>query len=193
MPIGGVLIGLHAGDHMKIDALPRSEHPDVLLRPLARSDLDAWYAYLKRPEVFQHTSWNLRSRDDLLPLFDEFDSASADSARRLAIVENRSQELIGTIGFHTVSSVHRTAEIAYDLSPHYWGRGIASSLCATVTTWSFSTYGFFRVQATVLQANTRSAKVLQRCHFRYEGLLRSFRMVRGTPGDFALYSRLATD
>lgn len=106
MPIGGVLIGLHAGDHMKIDALPRSEHPDVSLRPLARSDLDAWYAYLKRPEVFQHTSWNLLSRDDLLPLFDEFDSASADSARRLAIVENRSQELIGTIGFHTVCSVH---------------------------------------------------------------------------------------
>jgi RimJ/RimL family protein N-acetyltransferase len=135
----------------------------------------------------------LRTKDDLLPLFEEFESASPDSARRLAIVENNTQRLIGTIGFHTVSSVNRTAEIAYDLSPQYWGRGLATALCSQATAWSFSTYGFVRVQATVLQANSRSSRVLQRCGFQYEGLLRSFRMVRGIPSDFAIYSKLAAD
>ena len=178
---------------MRIDVPPQSGHPDVTLRSLTESDIEQWYAYLRLPEVFEHTSWNLRSRDDLLPLFREFDSVSADSARRLAIVETRSQCLIGTIGFHTVSSINRTAEIAYDLSPQYWGRGIATALCSAVTGWSFATYGFVRVHATVQPANNRSSKVLQRCGFQYEGLLRSLRMVRGTPSDFAIYSKLAAE
>lgn len=178
---------------MRIDEPPPSGHPDVTLRTLAKSDIDQWYDYLQLPEVFQHTSWNLSSKDDLLPLFTEFDSTSPDSARRLAIVENGTQRLIGTIGFHTVSSMNRTAEIAYDLSPQYWGRGIATTLCSVVTAWSFSTYGFVRVQATVLQSNKRSSMVLERCSFQYEGLLRSFRMVRGNPSDFAIYSKLATE
>ena len=163
-------------------------------RQLERDDLDAWYAYLKLPHVFEHTSWNLQSRENLSTMFDEFESTSPQSMRRLAIVSNGGgEELIGTIGFHTVSEVNCTAEIAYDLSPSYWGRGIASAVCDAVTTWSFNAYGFVRVQGTVLKSNSRSAQVLQRCRYRYEGLLRSYRMIRGTPGDFALYSRLATD
>ncbi|WP_179401447.1 GNAT family N-acetyltransferase [Burkholderia guangdongensis] len=178
---------------MRIDAAPCSGHAEVSLRQLEKSDVEAWYEYLRLPEVFRHTSWNLRSSDDLRAMFDELDSASADSTRRLAIVDNRSQQLIGTVGFHTVSSVNHTAEIAYDLSPVHWGKGIASAVCAAVTAWSFSAYGFVRVQATVLQTNSRSTEVLRRCRFRYEGLMRAYRMVRGTPGDFALYSRLPDD
>jgi RimJ/RimL family protein N-acetyltransferase len=178
---------------MRIEIAPSSGYPGLALRQLERSDVDAWYAYLALPQVVEHTSWNLRSRNDLLSMFDEFESTSRQSSCRLAIVSNDAQRLIGTIGFHTVSDVNRTAEIAYDLSPAYWGRGIASAVCDAVTAWSFDAYGFVRVQGTVLKSNTRSAQVLQRCRFRYEGLLRSYRMVRGTPGDFMLYSRLATD
>ena len=178
---------------MRIEMAPSSGYPGLALQQLERYDVDAWYAYLALPQVVEHTSWNLHSRDDLLPMFDEFESASPQSARRLAIVSNDAESLIGTIGFHTVSDVNRTAEIAYDLSPEYWGRGIATAVCDAVTAWSFDAYGFVRVQGTVLKSNTRSAQVLQRCRFRYEGLLRSYRMIRGTPGDFMVYSRLATD
>jgi [ribosomal protein S5]-alanine N-acetyltransferase len=179
---------------LKIEFPPSSGYPGISLRQLERSDWDAWYAYLTLPNVFEHTSWNLQSREDLSTTFDALESTSPQSMRRLAIVnDGGGGELIGTIGFHTVSEVNCTAEIAYDLSPSYWGRGIASAVCDTVTTWSFKAYGFVRVQGTVLKGNARSAQVLQRCRYRYEGLLRSYRMVRGTPGDFALYSRLATD
>ncbi|WP_069263913.1 GNAT family N-acetyltransferase [Paraburkholderia nodosa] len=178
---------------MRIEVAPASGYPGVSLRQLERFDVDAWYAYMALPHVVEHTSWNLHSRADLLPMFDALESTSPESIRRLAIVSNVDEALIGTIGFHTVSAVNRTAEIAYDLSPEYWGRGIASAVCNALTTWSFDTYSFVRVQGTVLKSNSRSAQVLQRCQYRYEGLLRSYRMVRGIPGDFALYSRLAAD
>jgi [ribosomal protein S5]-alanine N-acetyltransferase len=178
---------------VRIDTAPPSGYPGVSLRQLELPDVDAWYSYLKLPHVVEHTSWNLQSREDLFPMFDGFESTSAQSMRRLAIIEDDDQKLIGTIGFHTVSDTNRTAEIAYDLAPSHWGRGITSAVCAAVTAWSFGEYGFIRVQGTVLKSNSRSARVLDSCGYRYEGLLRSYRMVRGVPGDFALYSRLATD
>ncbi|HDR9509271.1 N-acetyltransferase [Burkholderia cepacia] len=178
---------------MRVDAPPRSGFPGLSLRQLERADLDAWYAYLSNPDVVRHTSWNLRSRDDLLPLFDNVESADPDSIRRLAIVDTASDALAGTIGLHTVSTANRSAEIAYDLAPAHWGRGIASEVCEAVTAWAFADGGFMRVQGVVLTSNAGSARVLQKCGYRYEGLLRAYRMVRGTPGDFAMYARLATD
>ncbi|MFJ1214577.1 GNAT family N-acetyltransferase [Burkholderia pyrrocinia] len=178
---------------MRVDAPPRSGFPGLSLRQLERADLDAWYAYLSNPDVVRHTSWNLRSRDDLLPLFDNIESADRDSIRRLAIVDTASGALAGTIGLHTVSTANRSAEIAYDLAPPHWGRGIASALCEAVTAWAFADGGFMRMQGVVLTSNAGSARVLQKCGYRYEGLLRAYKMVRGTPGDFAMYARLATD
>jgi RimJ/RimL family protein N-acetyltransferase len=109
------------------------------------------------------------------------------------VIDTSNERLAGTIGFHTVSDLNRNAEIAYDLAPAYWGRGLAARLCERVTRWGFDSLGFIRVQATVLCGNARSDRVLLKCGFRHEGLLRSYRLVRGTPGDFNLYARLATD
>jgi len=160
---------------------------------IQRSDLPSWYGYLSNPDVVAHTSWNLQSENDLLPIFDALDSELPSSIRRLAIISDLTGELIGTIGFHTVSDVNRTAEIAYDLAPTHWGKGVASAVCSAVTQWSFSAFGFIRVQGTVLETNVGSARVLQKCRYRHEGLLRSFRMVRGIPGNFQLYARLNGD
>ncbi|WP_175926608.1 GNAT family N-acetyltransferase [Burkholderia cepacia] len=178
---------------MKSAAPPRSCLPGLSLRQLERADLDAWYAYLSNPDVFRHTSWNLRSPNDLLPLFDAIESTDPDSIRRLAVIDDASGALAGTIGLHTVSIANLSAEIAYDLAPSHWGRGVASALCAAVTAWAFADGGFMRMQGVVLTSNAGSARVLQKCGYRYEGLLRAYRMVRGTPGDFAMYARLATD
>ncbi|ASL42089.1 Putative ribosomal N-acetyltransferase YdaF [Burkholderia sp. AD24] len=178
---------------MKILNAPQSGYPGLSLRQLERGDLSSWYAYLSNPDVVRHTSWNLQSENDLLPMFDALDSELQSSIRRLAIISDLTGELIGTIGFHTVSDLNRTAEIAYDLAPAYWGKGVASAVCSAVTQWSFPAFGFVRVQGTVLETNVGSARVLQKCGYRHEGLLRSFRMVRGIPGNFQLYALLNDD
>jgi ribosomal-protein-alanine N-acetyltransferase len=176
---------------MRIDSPPDSGYPDIALRQLERTDIPAWFDYLSLPEVIEHTSWNLRSAADLVPMLDAFESRAPTSMRRMAIIDQARNGLAGTIGFHTVSDVNRSAEIAYDLAPAYWGRGIASAVCAAVTAWAFSHEGLVRVQATTLETNLRSDKVLEKCGYRYEGLLRAYRMVRGTPGNFRMYARVS--
>lgn len=178
---------------MRIQTPPDSGRPGIALRQLERRDIPTWYAYLSTPEVFQHTSWSLRTPDDLLPFFDAIDSKESSSVRRLGIVDEVSARLIGTIGFHSISDVHRSAEIAYDLAPAHWGKGIAGAAVSAVTRWAFKEYEFVRIQATVLEPNARSANVLRKCNFQYEGTLRAFRMVRGLPGDFQMYALLESD
>ena len=176
---------------MLYSALPKSEHELVELRPIVEADLSRWYGYLSMPVVYEHTSWNLSSPNDLAGYVEELAPATADSALRLAVVQRSSGELVGTFGFHSVSLRDHRAELAYDLAPHVWGKGLATYLAALLVRWAHEQAGIARVQATVLLSNVRSAAVLERCGFEFEGVLRGYRMVRGRPGDFGMHAHLA--
>lgn len=175
--------------------MPASPPPSSLagstLRPLTAADVPEWLAYPSIPEVIEHTRWELRGPQTLMALVREYESADLRSALRFAIVEERRAALAGTIGLHSISGWDRRGEIAYELAPPYWGRGIATAVCAAVTRGSFATPALQRVQATVLATNTRSERVLERCGFSGEGLLHGCRLVRGRPGDFKMFARLA--
>lgn len=178
---------------MRIETPPSLDYPGITLRQLERTDQDAWYQYLSIPAVYEHTSWALSAPPDLDPLFDAYESAAPNSMRRLAIVEAVTQRLVGTIGFHTISDINRSAELAYDLCPDAWGKGLATAAALGVVDWAQKEYGFIRIQATTLTSNIRSARVLQKCGFQFEGVLQAYRMVRGTPGHFNMYSLIAAD
>jgi ribosomal-protein-alanine N-acetyltransferase len=177
---------------MLFDALPESDHPDVALRPVTADDLPVWLALLHRPEVYEHTSWNHPSAEDIAHNVWS-DAMRSDPAHRmrLAIARRDSGRLVGTIGFPMVTPLHRSVEIAYELSPEFWGRGIATQLCRLLVAWVHEHANVLRVQAAALQSNARSLRVLERAGFEREGLLRSYRLVRGTPSDFFMYSHVA--
>lgn len=63
-------------------------------------------------------------------------------------------------------------------------------MAGTLVDWAHGHVGLLRVQATALSSNTRSMKVLERCGFEREGLLRSYRLVRGQPGDFWMFAHV---
>jgi ribosomal-protein-alanine N-acetyltransferase len=171
---------------MQFSALPESWHELVALRVILAKDVPVWFEYLSRPEVYEHTSWNLHSPSDLMPYVCGAEPSTPSSRLRLAVVLRSSDELVGTGGFHTVSPENRSAELAYDLAPSMWGRGIATHVCSLLTEWAHTHVGLVRVQATALESNVRSLKVLERCGFQREGLLRSYRIVRGRPGNFLM-------
>ena len=172
---------------MKFALLPESFHPSVKLRAIQASDLEAWYSYLCIPSVIEHTSWNLQSPADLAGYLSGAEPVTESSRLRLAIVLRESNAPVGTVGFNTVSAENRSAEIAYDLSPSVWHQGIATYAWKLMVAWAQEHVGVVHVQATVLESNIRSQAVLTRCNFEREGLLRSYRMVRGKTGNFFMY------
>ena len=51
--------------------------------------------------------------------------------------------------------------------------------------------GYARIQATVLDTNQASLRVLERCGFQREGLLHAYREVAGASRHFWIYAHLA--
>ena len=174
---------------MQYSTLPSLDHPLVTLREMRSDDLEAMFRILSQPVVFEHTSWNLKAVDDLQAYGAQ--DRSPGSMTRFAIVRRDDGAFAGSAGFHSVSPVNRTAEIAYDLAPELWGHGIARAACEALVRWAFEHVGLVRVQGTTLASNIRSQRVLETCGFEREGLLRRYRLVRGTPGDFWMYSRIS--
>jgi ribosomal-protein-alanine N-acetyltransferase len=175
---------------MRIPTPPHLDNPDLILRPVELADVAAWYGYLSIPHAIEHTSWNVKSPEHLGALIEAYNLDDPASPIRFAIAKRETNELIGTIGFHTISPVNRTAEIAFDLHPTYWGRGIATQCCQAAVRWGFAECDYVRVQATALDTNLASARVLKKCDFALEGKLRNYRIVRSEPRDFWMYSRI---
>lgn len=169
--------------------LPELGLEGLRLRPLREADAGDWHEYLRDEAVTRHTSWQLDGPDTLVRLIRGYGQPSESHSLRLAIV-TLDGALAGTIGLNEIAASARRAEIAYDVAPQYWRRGIATRACACVTGWALRELGLARIQATVLDTNVASAGVLERCGFQREGLLRRYRLVRGVPRDFWMYARV---
>jgi ribosomal-protein-alanine N-acetyltransferase len=107
-----------------------------------------------------------------------------------SVREPKSGQFVASVGFHTVSSLNRTAEITYTVRPALWRKGLATAACAAAVGWAFQHKQWVRVQATTLEEHLASHRVLLKCGFELEGRLRNFRIVHGQPRDYLLYARI---
>lgn len=163
------------------------------LRPLRVEDAPALFAYLSDPRVLEHTSIPLLDMAGVRQTIERQIAGYADAISRRWALADGADVLIGTCGFSNWSLDHGHAELAYDLSPACWGRGLMLRSAPAVIDWAFSDAGFNRVQAFVMTSNEPSIKLLERCGFSREGTLRQYRIARGAARDFHLYARLRQD
>jgi len=170
-------------------APPRLSCGVFVLRPFQRGDAAAWYSYLADPSVTEHTSWPAVSPEFIERVVERIISEyTTGVSLRWALAEAGDDRLIGACGYNVWSGAERRAELAYDLAPSYWGRGIMRNAVNTVVGWALNSVGLHRVEALVMTTNQRSIALLERCGFQREALLPGHRMARGVPRDFFLYS-----
>jgi|SRR5262252_1954596 len=160
------------------------------VRPIRLDDAASWASYVCLPEVRQHTSSTATTVEEVGAEIQRTLAGEPNAPIRFALLPAGSNAIVATVGFHTISAVFGTAEIAYDVAPSHWGVGIATAACRAATLWGFEVKSWHRVQATTVLPNIRSQRVLERCGFKREGLLRNFRLVRGEPTDYWLYSAI---
>jgi RimJ/RimL family protein N-acetyltransferase len=170
---------------------PTIELAGVRLRPLRLQDADSWHAYLSDPRVTGLTSYPEMSLAAVGSMIESRrKSFAAGLSCKWAIALQSDDTLIGTCGFNEWSRTHGWAELAYELARPYWGHGFAAQAVVACLRWAFTDGGFIRVHAFVMVGNVRSERVLERAHFTREGCLRSYRLCRGRPRDFSVFSIL---
>lgn len=101
-------------------------------------------------------------------------------------------EAIGAIGLDLGSGSSRcSAELGYWVSELCWGRGIATEAVAGFTEYAMGQYGLSRIFATVFEWNPASMRVLEKCGYIKEGVLRQSIVKEGRVLDQMLYAHVA--
>ncbi len=94
----------------------------------------------------------------------------------------------GVDGFQ-VGKSHR-AEIGYWLAKPVWGQGIMTAVVQRVCQHAFEEFGLVKIIAHVFTGNPASARVLEKCGFVQEGLLRKHFLKDGRLIDARLFALL---
>ena len=83
-------------------------------------------------------------------------------------------EFVGSVGLQPRNGwKSHSAEIGYWVGQPYWGKGIATQALQAMTQMAFENLSFRRLVAPVLSPNIKSMKVLEKCGYKLEGILRA--------------------
>lgn len=83
-------------------------------------------------------------------------------------------EFVGSVGISPqVGWRNHTAEIGYWLGEAYWGKGIATEAASMMTDYAIADLGYKKLFAAVLAPNKASMRVLEKCGYELEGILKS--------------------
>ncbi|MBL8910624.1 MAG: GNAT family N-acetyltransferase [Archangium sp.] len=163
----------------------------ALLRPLRESDVDSITRHANDRDVWR----NLRDAfphpygPDDARKFLAMQAEPSSTARVFGI--DVGGTIVGACGLHPQPDVYaRSAEIGYWLGSAFHGRGLMTKVVRAVTEFGFGHEWMERIYASVFEWNPASMRVLEKCGYVREGVLRKSVFKDGQLIDAALYARV---
>ncbi len=164
----------------------------LTLRPLRLTDA---------PQVFANFSFDSVTEFYDLATFTELQQAqrlvetwitrsNVGEGLRWAITLIGHDQLIGTCGFHNLSTENNRAEIGYELHPDFWRKGLMSEAVGAMLKHGFNSLNLNRIEAFIDPINHASHQLLLRCGFTSEGVLRDYFFEKGRFVDAQMMSIL---
>ena len=176
--------------------LPRLQGERVQLRTIVERDARSLLGLFGDRDVVKWMAIRrLQSLDDARALVEEIHTES--EARRLfqwALVRREDpSELLGTCTLASIDWVDERAEVGFALLPEARGAGVMSEALRLLIAHAFEDLHLHRLEADVDPRNEPSLRLLERCSFVREGLLRERYLMRGERQDSIQMGLLATD
>ena len=164
----------------------------LCLRPLTIDDAADIFEYASNPEIATYTVWypHVTLQDSQIFVQSILDQYEKGEIAAYGIEKKKKKKVIGTCGFIEYDKNHYKAELAYALSPNYWGQGIATEAAKACIRYGFEILQLNRIEAGCHASNAQSERVMKRLGMQYEGTLRKDMFVKGTYRDTKVYSIL---
>ena len=173
--------------------LPTLSTPRLTIRPLTLTDAPAFAAYHTDPEVARYQSWDVPyplGQAEALARESEAAPLLGESWATLMLLKEGS-DVLGNLSLRLTG--HRTAEVGFTLAREHWGKGHALEGLRALLNWLFTQAELHRVHASLDPRNERSAALLKRAGFRFEGCSVQSYWHRGEWTDDAHYAVLASE
>ena len=173
-----------------INNKPVIETNRLILRPMIVSDVSALKKWM--PDKSIYTYWGKGpSKTEMNPelLFEKPERPT--KSFHLGIAEKDSNEVIGDLWVYLIEN-DRMAQVAIRLSKEKHGQGYGTEALSAMTRFCFENTELQRLWTQVDVRNTGSAKMLEKCGYSKEGLIRQGKMVN-TWCDYYVYGILASD
>lgn len=168
----------------------------LVLREFRESDWEAIHRYQRRADFLRYSSWNERTEEDAREFVERFIDWRSESPRyrfQLAITLAGDDEAIGNVGIRLSAPGSSAADLGFELSPDYWGRGYATEAARRMLGFAFEELRLHRVCAHCVAENVASAGVLRKLGMLPEGRLRHAGHFKDRFWDLLLFSILSTD
>lgn len=172
---------------------PVLETKQLILREITEDDAKDLFINFSSTEVMKHYgSEPMKDIEEARGLIHSFQKGFNENIGiRWGIQLKNKKSLIGTVGFHAVSSKHSRAEIGYELNQRYWGKGLAREAIGKAVEYGLKEMELKRIGAIVFLENRPSNELLLKLGFQREGVLRKYMVQNGVSYDTYVYSLLA--
>ena len=170
--------------------LPAIKSERLILRKLSYSDQKDIFEYAKNPRVADHLLWEAHQNEfDTIQFLNlVYEAYNHNNAAPWGIEIKSSKKIIGTIGFVNYYNDKKEAEIGYALSENYWGKGLVTEALREVLKFGFVKMNLDLITARCKPVNTASFRVLEKCHFDFEGIIEQQMEIKGKLEDMRMYS-----
>ncbi|MBM7587258.1 ribosomal-protein-alanine N-acetyltransferase [Bacillus pakistanensis] len=178
-----------------VKQFPVLETERLILREVKVEDASDMHMYLADKEVVKYMGLEpFQTVDDVWDEIKWYNSIyEEDTGIRWGITLKDVGKVIGSCGFLNRIPKHYRAEIGFELSKDYWGKGMASEALEAVVKFGYHHYQLERIEALIEPGNLPSQKLVERQGFIKEGLLRHYEFTCGKFDDLYMYSLLKED
>jgi [ribosomal protein S5]-alanine N-acetyltransferase len=167
------------GPVLETAVLPSLRTARLVLRELARRDLDGYHAMVGGSRQIAEQ----RLERFLL-------RQQAGEIMSWAVTQAAEDTLLGVVGLCRFDKANLRAEVAYELRPEYRGQGFATEAVGRLAAHAFEDLELHRLEGHVDPANLASMRVLEKNGFTREGHLRENHRADGAWHDTVIYGRL---
>lgn len=169
---------------------PIIESERLIIRQLQPSDVPALKEWM--PDKSLYTYWGKGpGKTDKYPELLFTKEEKPTKSFHLGIVMKENQKAIGEVWVYLIEN-DRMGKVAIRISNEYQGRGIVYEALMAVMRFCFKNTELQRLWTDVDIRNTASIKLLEKCGFQREGLIRQGKMV-STWCDYYIYGLLKSD
>jgi RimJ/RimL family protein N-acetyltransferase len=163
----------------------------LLLRPMRETDAESFARHANDREVWLNLRDGFPHPYPVEAARDFIEQCAAAEDDRVVFGIDLGGQVVGACGLWPQDDVNRRcAEIAYWLGRAFHGRGLATKAVGALTAHAFDALDLVRVQAAIFEWNAASARVLTKCGYVREGILRASIEKDGRIADSHLYAKV---